>query len=276
MKAFIALFACIVGLLASAAPASAGDERGATSYFSNLTIAPSDVVNGNVTVFFANANIDGQVNGDVNVIGGACEVGPFARIAGHLNCANGTLAALAPFSFAQPDRSATTGGDDHLYLRLASAFVTVLLFLLFPLRTRLALDRLERHSGISAIAGLGGFLAIIPIVILLVLTIVGLPLIPVVVAAGLAFVWIGIGAIALLIGRRLSEVVMPRVTPAPFAALLLGLVVITAAEMLPKVGGVVTAIVYVVGFGATLASFVGAERLAGFAGIGRSARARGF
>jgi hypothetical protein len=277
----ILFVACVLGLIVCAGPAFASDERGLTSYFNNVEIAPGQVVEGNVNVFFANVEVDGQVDGDVNVFGGSCDLGPDAQIGGRVNCASGTLAAIAPFAVANSDRAiAAGGGDGDLYLRLASGFVTVVLFLLFPLRTRLALDRVERHPGVAALVGVFGFLAVLPIALLLLFSIVGIPLIPVVAAAGLGGVWIGIGAIALVIGRRLSEVIVPRTTPSPFAALLLGLVVVTAAEMLPKIGGVVTAIVYIIGFGATIVSFVGSDRLNRFPGVSRTPgtapSARGF
>ena len=55
-------------------------------------------------------------------------------------------------------------------------------------------------------------------------------------------VWLGTGAIALLIGRRLSELVMPSKTPSPLWALILGLVVVSAAETVPVVPGLVAAV----------------------------------
>jgi hypothetical protein len=95
------------------------------------------------------------------------------------------------------------------------------------------------------------------VAVLLVLSIVGIPLVALEIAALLAGLWIGQAAVSLLIGRRLFELLIPKTTPSPLAALVLGLVVITAAEMVPIVGWAVTATVLVVGLGATILGFVG-------------------
>jgi len=129
-------------------------------------------------------------------------------------------------------------------------------FLLFPLRMRLALDRVERHPGLSAAVGTGAIVAILPVALLLLISIVGIPLIALEAAALFAGVWIGTGAVALLVGRRLWELAMPRTTPAPLAALILGLVVVSAAEIVPVVGWAVTALVWLVGLGATILAFI--------------------
>jgi hypothetical protein len=268
VKLVAALIALFVGFFAASLPALANDDGGITQYFNDVTIDPGEVVNGNVSVIFGSAHVYGRVDGDVNVVGGSCDVGPDASIGGKMNCANGPLAMMAPFAVAQQDRTQSFG-DGDLYLRLASGIATVILFLLFPLRTRIALDRVERHPGLAGLAGVIGALAFLPLMLLLLITVVGIPLVPIVAAACLWAVWIGVGSVSLIVGRRLSELVAPRSTPSPFAALLLGLVVVTAAEMLPKVGGIVTAIVYLVGFGATIVSFVSSDRLNRFPGSSR-------
>jgi hypothetical protein len=50
--------------------------------------------------------------------------------------------------------------------------------------------------------------------------------------------------------------VMPSATPSPLVALIIGLVVVCAAEIVPIVGWVVTALVWLVGLGAAILSFV--------------------
>jgi hypothetical protein len=76
------------------------------------------------------------------------------------------------------------------------------------------------------------------------------------VAAVFAGVWLGTGAVALLVGRRLCELVLPQVTPSPLLALILGLVVVSAAEIVPIVGWAVTALVWLVGIGAAVLAFI--------------------
>jgi hypothetical protein len=141
-------------------------------------------------------------------------------------------------------------------MTLAANLLVFFMFLLFPLRVRLALARVETHPGLSAIVGLLGFVAVIPLAILLVLSIIGIPLVVLEIAAVFAVVWIGQGAIALLVGRRLAELVHPATTPSPLMALVLGLVVVSAAEIVPLVGWAVTALICLVGFGAAILGFV--------------------
>jgi hypothetical protein len=124
--------------------------------------------------------------------------------------------------------------------------------LLFPMRMRLAHDRVEHHPGLAAAVGILAAIAAVPIALVLLVSIVGIPLIALEIAALLGGVWLGSGAVALVVGRRLSELVVPSVTPSPLWALVLGLVVVSAAETVPFVGWAVTAIVWVVGLGASI------------------------
>jgi Na+/H+ antiporter NhaC len=143
----------------------------------------------------------------------------------------------------------------HLWVNLASSIVVLLVFLLFPMRVRLALERVEKHPGISAAVGTLAIVAVFPIAILLVLSIIGIPLVILEIAAVFVAIWIGKGAIGLLVGRRLYELISPNSTPSPLGALILGLIVVGAAEIVPVVGWAVTALVYLVGFGATILAF---------------------
>jgi hypothetical protein len=128
----------------------------------------------------------------------------------------------------------------------------LLVFLLFPLRMRLAHDRVEHNPGLAAVIGTGAAIAAIPLAVVLVISIVGIPLIALEIAALLGGVWLGTGAVALVVGRRLSELVLPSVTPSPLWALVLGLVVVSAAETVPFVGWSVTVMVWIMGLGAAI------------------------
>jgi hypothetical protein len=54
----------------------------------------------------------------------------------------------------------------------------------------------------------------------------------------------------------LYELLRPHATPSPLGALVLGLIVTTAAETVPFVGWAVSALVFLVGLGAALLAFV--------------------
>ena len=147
--------------------------------------------------------------------------------------------------------------DHRLLWRISWNLLALLVFLIFPLRTRMVLDRLERHPGLSVAAGLLGCVAVIPLAVLLAITILLIPLILLEFVFVLAGVFLGTAALALLIGRRLCELLSPSTTPSPLVALLAGLALITAAELVPVVGTLVLIFVGLIGLGATMLSFAG-------------------
>lgn len=230
--------------------------HGRTVLFHDVTIAPGDVVNGDLNVIFGNATIGGTVRGDLNVVGGSYRTLPGAEIDGAIHtAATGSVGSLAPWLLSSSALAPFSGESRRLWGNLASSIVVLLVFLLFPLRVRLALERVERHPGLSAAVGTVAMVAVVPLAILLILSIIGIPLVVLEVAALFVCVWIGKGAIGLLVGRRLYELVSPNTTPSPLAALILGLLVIGAAEIVPIVGWAVTALIWVVGLGASILAF---------------------
>jgi hypothetical protein len=235
---------------------SAWHRHGSTYLFHDVTIPPGEVVNGNLNVIFGNAIVQGVVNGDLNVIGGNCDT-TMGVVNGEVNCVQtASMSAIAPWVSNWSESIPFVEQSNRLSMTLAANLIVFFMFLLFPLRVRLALARVETHPGLAAIVGLLGFVAVAPLAILLVLSIIGIPLVVLEIAAVFAFVWIGQGAIALLIGRRLAELVRPNTTPTPLMALLLGLVVVSAAEIVPLMGWAVTALISLVGFGAAILGFV--------------------
>jgi hypothetical protein len=120
------------------------------------------------------------------------------------------------------------------------------------MRVRITLDRVERFPGLCAAVGTITAIAVIPVAILLVISVVGIPLIVVEIAAIFASIWIGQGAVSILIGRRLIELILPHTTPSPFIALLIGLIVIGTAGLVPYFGWAIMALIALVGLGATI------------------------
>jgi len=139
---------------------------------------------------------------------------------------------------------------------LAGNLIALVAFWIFPLRTRLALDRLEHRPASCTIAGVVGWAAIVPLAIVLLCTIVLAPLILLEVIAAVAGVFVGTAAIALLVGRRLYEKVDPDGRPSEAAVLILGVVLLTAAELLPIVGYLVTLAAGIVGLGSIILTFL--------------------
>ena len=232
-----------IGAMPRAAFAATSVDHGGT-YWGSVVVQPGETVEGDLTVFFGNATIEGTVDGDVNDFGGNIYLNG-GTIAGQSHAFGGSVAeTIAPQA------------DYRIVWRVAWDVVALVVFLIFPLRSRLALDRLERHPGTATLAGLCTWVAVIPVAILLLVTIVLIPLIPIEFVLLTVAMFIGQAALALLIGRRFYELLHPRSTPAPLAALVLGLVLLTAAEMVPVFGGLVLLLVMLVGPGAVLLTFV--------------------
>lgn len=259
----------VAACVASAAPASADVSsiyHGGT-YFGSVVVEPGQTVKGDLTVIAGDATIAGVVDGNVDVIGGNFYVRPGAVVTGQVNTIGGEVAsAVVPWS-SPPDRTAFVA-DYRVLWRIASGLIAVLFFLIFPVRTRIALDRLERHPGLCAAVGLLGWVAVLPVALLLLCTIVLIPFIGLEAVAIVGAVFLGKAALALLVGRRLCELIKPATTPAPLVALIAGLVLVTAAELVPVIGTLVTVFVLLIGMGAAILAFTG-EPLVGGPVVGR-------
>lgn len=261
-----ALLAGVLVALAGVAVASPAQARshdgGLTEYWTDVYVAPGQVIDGDVAVFFGDAKVAGVVHGDCIATFGTCTVVDGGQVDGETHSFQGDgLRAVLPWAVGGYGLGALAEQDHRLFTKLLSSAVVVLVFLLFPLRMRVALDRVERHPGLSAAAGVIAAILVIPIGLLLLVSVIGIPLIALEFAGLIAGVWLGTGAVALVVGRRLCELIMPASTPSPLVALLLGLVVVSAAEIIPLLGWAVTALVWLVGLGSAILSFVRSTQL---------------
>jgi hypothetical protein len=258
------LFLAIVGLAVAmavstgVASASARSVYHGGTYFGSVVVEPGQEVDGDLNVLFGNAIIEGTVNGDVNVFGGRIDIRS-GSVTGQTHAVLGSVVqSVVPW--APDDQNAINmpyAPDHRVWWRVAWDVVVVVFFLIFPVRSRMALDRLEQHPGLAVAAGLCGWVAVIPVAILLACTILLIPLIPLEFAALAVALFVGQSALALLVGRRFYELLQPHATPSPLLALVLGLVLLTAAELVPVAGVLVTLLVGLVGVGAVLLTFVG-------------------
>ncbi len=247
---------------AGASPAYASTIKGDKNvWFGNVTIGPGDVVRGDLNVVFGDATClpGGMIDGNVHTFGGTFTQLDGCVVGGQVNALSGdSVEALAPWPWWQSRGTVPSMFEENkrTIAQLAYSIIVVFMFLLFPMRVRIALDRVERHPALSAFVGTLAFIAVIPVAILLVLSIIGIPFVVLEVAALFAGIWIGQGAVALLIGRRVYELIRPTATATPVGALVIGLIVVSAAEMVPVVGWAVTALVWLVGLGAAILAFV--------------------
>ncbi len=251
--------ALLAMLLATIGFASARTfDHGKTVWFSDTTIAAGDVVRGDLDIIFGSVTCEdgATIEGSVRTFFGQFDPHDGCSVGGRVTDAfgSGPIDAVVPWLAAPGDDFVAQ--NRSFLKKLAWDVVVVFAFLLFPLRVRIALDRVEKHPGLCAAAGAGGLVAALPIAILLLVSILGIPLVPIEIAALFAALWIGHAAVALLIGRRFYELLRPHDTASPLGALVIGLVVVTAAQSLPIVGWAVTALVVLVGLGAAFLAFV--------------------
>jgi hypothetical protein len=252
MKFFFAFIVAIAATtsLAMAEPTSV--DHGGT-YVGSAVVEQGQVVDGDVDVVLGDATIDGTVNGDVNVFGG--NIINHGRVSGKMHAVGG--AVVQDFVPWAPSGESYGYSPDHrVWWRVTWDVIALVLFLIFPVRARMALDRLEQHPAMATLAGLCGWVAVIPVAILLLFTLVLIPLIPVEFVLLAVAVFVGKAALALLVGRRFYELLQPKATPAPLLALVIGLVLLTAAELVPVLGILVTLLIMLVGLGAVLLTFV--------------------
>ena len=259
VRTVTALCFLFAGFLVTAGSASAKTltiVHGGTYWGQDVLVERDQVIDGDVTIFFGDAIIEGRVNGDVNDVAGTIDQRPGSVITGAIHSLGGDyVSAVAPWA-GEGSVSSLMAQNSRLLTRLAYSLIVLLVFLIFPVRVRVALDRLEHHPGLCAAVGMLALVAIVPVMIMLIISVIGIPLIVVEFAAVLAGILIGQAALGMLVGRRLFELISPRTTPAPLAALLLGLVMISLSEIIPGVGIFVTVLVALVGLGAAALALV--------------------
>ena len=246
----------VAAFFASFAPAlarTAIDHGGL--YFGDTTVPANQVVHGDVTVLFGDLNVEGQIDGDVTDIGGTIYTAPGSVITGQKAGIFNHQVTDTIEPWVGTTSSDIVAQTANTVARLTYNVIILLAFLLFPVRVRMALDRVERHPGLSAVAGTLALIAIFPVALVLLISIIGIPLLPLEFLAIGAGVLIGQAAVGLLVGRRLYELIRPHTTPSPLAALIVGLVVLTAAELVPVLGGLVLALVWLIGLGAAILAF---------------------
>lgn len=223
------------------------------SYFGDVVVERGQVVEGDINVVGGDATIEGTVDGDVNVVGGNILMNG-GTITGQQHALGGDIVESVVPWWAPTSVARTS--DGHMWWRLTWDVLILVFFLIFPVRARMAVGRLEAHPAIATAAGLFGWVAVIPVAVLLAFTVVLIPLIFVEAVLLVAGVFVGSAALALLVGRRLYEMLSPHTTPSPMVALILGLALLTAAQMVPVLGVFVTLLTLLIGLGAVLMTFM--------------------
>jgi hypothetical protein len=232
--------------------------HGMSVWFSDETIGDGDDVAGDLDIFFGNVTCEdgGHIEGNVRKFFGSFDASDGCEIDGRVTEAFDAASVVPVVPWIGTLDDDFSAQNRKFFKKLAWDVVVVFAFLLFPMRVRIGLDRVEKHPGLSAAAGAIAVAAALPVAILLFVTVIGIPLIVLEFATLFACLWIGWAAAALLIGRRIVELVRPHTTPSPLTALVAGLVVITAAQTLPLVGWAVTALMVLIALGSALLALV--------------------
>ncbi|HUA10099.1 MAG TPA: polymer-forming cytoskeletal protein [Candidatus Acidoferrales bacterium] len=264
MKVVLGFLVAVLATTAFALADPVSVDHGGT-YVGSVVVEPGQVIDGDLDVVLGNATIEGTVDGNVNVAGGNV-IFRGGHVTGQANAVGGEVVQdVVPWAPSIENYGYFTS-NRRLWWTITWDVIVLVMFLIFPVRARMALDRLEQHPGVSTLAGLCGWVAVIPIAVMLFVTFILWPLIPVEFVLLAAAVFVGKAALALLVGRRFYELLQPRTTPAPLLALVLGLVLLTAAELVPVLGVMVTLLIMLVGLGAVLLTFVPEHSMAGTMG----------
>lgn len=228
--AIVALVA-IVFLFAGphgAARALTSDSKGDVLVFGgqHVVIQKDQEVSGDLVVFGGSADVRGTVDGDAVTMGGKIYIAPEGRVNGSLVNVGGTIdnqsnapahGGAAPPPTAMPTPQPDMGSEMPMPVTpwyrsdwggffFFDALLAFLTFLLFPMRTRIAMDHLSDNPVLSGMLGFFSPIIFVLVIIALAITLVGIPLMPLAVLATIAGYLLGKAAIAQFIGTRLLDV----------------------------------------------------------------------
>lgn len=216
------------------------------------------VVGGDFEVGAGNVRIDGDVGGDATVVAETITLGENAVIAGSLTY-DGALEGNRDAVAGEITRDRAFGGTDVTDLQpLASwAFVVYAFFLnlvlgaillaAFPRFSASVAERAASSPLRSGLVGLGVAVGVPVLLFLLLVTVVGIPLSLAGLVAFALVVWTAIVYGRFAVGRWLLSLVD---VENRWLALVVGLLVGAVLSLVPYVGGLLNAVVFLLGLGA--------------------------
>jgi cytoskeletal protein CcmA (bactofilin family) len=147
----------------------------------------------------------------------------------------------------------TARGVINILIMFALAALT---YTLFPKHVRAAGNAVPAKPG--PVIGLGILVAVLalPLMVLLAITLIGIPLIIVEIIFLAALAILGYSGLVLLVGEKIISAASSRQTN-PLGAMALGALALGLVAMIPLLGGLVTITLYILAFGAALASRFG-------------------
>lgn len=271
----LSIIAAVVYLSAFPATARASDNgnNDMVVFGGTQTVQAGQEVDGDLVVLGGNADVYGHVRGDAVAIGGRIFVAPEGQVDGSFVSLGGTIdnqSATSPGNARTGKRhgppppvgpvvpdttdASDQSSDTRVPFILFDAALVLFAFLLFPAKTRDAMQYLVQNPLIASITGFFSPIILALVLITLAITIIGIPLIPVVMIMAAVGYLIGKAALAAFIGGRVCEVARVE-SPKPIASMLIGLAILALVSMFGWEGIVVYCCVGAVSLGVALYGF---------------------
>jgi hypothetical protein len=230
-------------------------------------------VGGDVDAGSGDVHINAPVGGDVDVGRGDVYLESGAQVKGDVSHHSGSLyrqsdavvdgpqmAGVAPSFDSRVGASAGVIGWTVMTLGLIAA--TVLLAVAAPRPLRASARSLEVAPGRSLILGLGSVPVAIVASILLAVTVVGIPLLALAVPVYLALLLFGVLVAAYFLGSRIM-LATGRYRAGDALAAAVGAFLVSAAYLIPFLGGLVFAFLALLGAGAAVSALLARRRSSG-------------
>lgn len=211
--------------------------------------------------------VNGQIDGDLRVVGGELSLGPNAVIQGRLDYRGAEPPRIAPGARVQGGVAETAADtDDSLWSGASVAWLVgsivagVVLLALAPRVSRRVTQALRARPVISPLLGVALFVGLPLVAVLLMITVVGIPLGLLAIVVLMALILLGYLATAAALGDALVERRGPAKTWQRLLATALALLVLFVLGQLPYVGWAVWLLALLFGSGAIALAVLGARR----------------
>lgn len=211
-------------------------------------------VSGDVVTFGGDALVLGHVAGDVATFGGDLTLGEGASVAGEISTLGGSVEHEAPLPPPPSSPLEALAAWIHDALQGAASFALLFLLALgmlglVPERLRALEVVIAREPGRAGLRGVGAFFLAVIGIILLAITVIG---IPAAIALGVALSaagYVGLAAVAAVIG-----VILPveRLRDRPVMQLAAGVLTLYVASLVPGIGSLIVIGCAAVGLGAVV------------------------
>ena len=230
-------------------------------------------VGGGIEAGFGDVYVDDRVEGDVKVGRGDVELGSEAQVGGDIVYGSGEIqqhpsavvegnmmAGRTPHMNHEPDDGfGVPGLVGWIFATAAFVACSVLLAVLVPGPLLAATRRAEESPGWSLVLGIGSVPAVVVFAVVLAVSIVGIPLLLLLAPAYLAFVFFGALVAAYFVGRRVVFATGHYRGGNALAAMV-GALILSAAYLIPVLGGLLLYGLALLGTGASLLALFSRRR----------------